>query len=1573
MLKTGNIPFDKVNGTIYANKMGVTLHKDENDVIILGYEVSNGTLVYKDILNLPNNIKFDDAILPITAIGGISSNLLHNKNFVDLLKLDTIELLKLDNQSLFSFNTNGTISVGNELALSNTDKFPEIVEMVNGDIIIDSSFLNMNDTLPFDRTTKTNADGDKIIKLDGWLSCVDNSSWDENGSFDIINNRDVLRELNINKLPSKLNKLDGEFFIKIELLNSTDPMELKSKLTAESDLRIGGIGDISVNDNDEYEIEISDRVSLFELSKLTQPYTIKLEDGDIISCNISDLALYLEKFKDIIPENVLQFGDSNNRSTISLLTFTGIGTKLICSSRFTIKNNYIPNTITTIDGNIECKGCNDLRGVKKISGDLTLGTLDTFDDDLVVDGDIEITMSHIMENRKIPKFNGKCTIIDEDGYTVGEYNINDKGEVIIDGELTELLKKSEYIPLNISELKNTNDDEDLSFNNDIEFIPFTIKNIDSNVKLNDNMYEDIIHFPFDKVNGDVYYKGNKLTKKPDGIYSNKTLSKDEWSNILSAENIINDADLARLVVNASVGKIEGVSDNMVRAISLDRVKESISVLSEDELLELYNINKNLYNRKDVGREILTRIPISDEIMSDIIMYYNSSGLFNLFNNKNLTETQRNAIYNRYVELNPDSNYSYASIVSNMPPVNISDELFDKIIISNDDDKIVDSSFILTDSQFDKLVELYPNVKLTSYIMSKSKISDYQINEMWNIDKDIILNNINKLPSNAIQIMIDGKLSGDPKFDDVISTDLCANENLTNEQIDIILSEDFIENNNIRYLLYYNGNKLTEENINTLLDKCGDFINVECSIDFYKNIDFNKLSEEGIKNVLYYYEYSDEKASLAVNPTITDDIFDMLYNNGLRYQEMLSTNKNLTDEQVKRLVKLNNADIMNNLIRSGYYEQLEIPVKLIDIKQEEKRELSNTSEMQSRETMSSWSANDAITLSNNTELRHNISTFFKDKFNKNILWEDEFDESRKDVKAYVDKLGQIHINRNKVTLDTPFHEIAHLILPSLKEEKPELYNNAISELKTLAIWKDIQAKYPDYTEEEQEYEALCTIIGNTSAILYKEQISKKKKNIISRLVDKIKNYLDNKLGIKDASTKNLRRLILETSTKLTDETRLEMRLDEGRKYLESAIYNMDFMDILELSQTKGGDEYAREVIIRNKDYFGSDLRYLYMNELINNLYLDGKVEFNGKTYIKTDDGRVYEESTLVSFESIYGDDKISISMKYHSKPANLNKLSNSDKYVNVEHYNIDANTASYMISNILNMSDYNRAWDIAAKCKNLSLEDINYLMTDKEWTRVLSTNINLSDEQVQFIIKKLESKSSLDAKEETILNDMKLRYLPISDDVIKDSNLHIIQRNKNLTTAQLNKIVDIHTNEYNGNIDVGKEITYASFVLTDSIVDDILDSNNKTDINTLLENPLLSTAQVRKIYNTIGSDYRLLYNNIDSELANEILKDILNKSPHNMREQIELFKKINYNITISDENFNIIIDDFMDDVTIPEHMKQSRCDYLLRSLESTLNDEQYKKLYTIAYENGGMSNTAMFNKPTSLKRDRKSVV
>ena len=121
-------------------------------------------------------------------------------------------------------------------------------------------------------------------------------------------------------------------------------------------------------------------------------------------------------------------------------------------------------------------------------------------------------------------------------------------------------------------------------------------------------------------------------------------------------------------------------------------------------------------------------------------------------------------------------------------------------------------------------------------------------------------------------MIDGKLSGDPKFDDVISTDLCANENLTNEQIDIILSEDFIENNNIRYLLYYNGNKLTEENINTLLDKCGDFINVECSIDFYKNIDFNKLSEEGIKNVLYYYEYSDEKASLAVNPTITDDIW-----------------------------------------------------------------------------------------------------------------------------------------------------------------------------------------------------------------------------------------------------------------------------------------------------------------------------------------------------------------------------------------------------------------------------------------------------------------------------------------------------------------------------------------------------------------------------------------------------------------------------------------------------------------------------------------------------------------------------
>lgn len=115
------------------------------------------------------------------------------------------------------------------------------------------------------------------------------------------------------------------------------------------------------------------------------------------------------------------------------------------------------------------------------------------------------------------------------------------------------------------------------------------------------------------------------------------------------------------------------------------------------------------------------------------------------------------------------------------------------------------------------------------------------------------------------------------------------------------------------------------------------------------------------------------------------------------------------------------------------------------------------------------------------------------------------------KGYYDvKQDKVFINPDKVTLDTPFHEFAHPFILALRKSNKPLYNALIEEASSdVNTMEAIKLKYPEYTQEDVQMEALVTLIGNEAKTAHE---SGRKKSLIARFIKWIKEFLESFEGV-----------------------------------------------------------------------------------------------------------------------------------------------------------------------------------------------------------------------------------------------------------------------------------------------------------------------------------------------------------------------------------------------------------------------------------------------------------------------------
>jgi hypothetical protein len=167
---------------------------------------------------------------------------------------------------------------------------------------------------------------------------------------------------------------------------------------------------------------------------------------------------------------------------------------------------------------------------------------------------------------------------------------------------------------------------------------------------------------------------------------------------------------------------------------------------------------------------------------------------------------------------------------------------------------------------------------------------------------------------------------------------------------------------------------------------------------------------------------------------------------------------------------------------------------------------------------------------NIELQRNIPQDKVDQVSKDVLvstieklrrqfnLDIRFDESIS-VLGTVDENGVIRINPNKAKGDTPFHEVAHILVRALKEQDIKLYNSLIRELKQTSskIIEITKSVYSDYSTERQLEEALVTLIGIDSYAKFQDKdikISEEQKSLIQRFFDFISQFISDIFRTRD---------------------------------------------------------------------------------------------------------------------------------------------------------------------------------------------------------------------------------------------------------------------------------------------------------------------------------------------------------------------------------------------------------------------------------------------------------------------------
>lgn len=140
--------------------------------------------------------------------------------------------------------------------------------------------------------------------------------------------------------------------------------------------------------------------------------------------------------------------------------------------------------------------------------------------------------------------------------------------------------------------------------------------------------------------------------------------------------------------------------------------------------------------------------------------------------------------------------------------------------------------------------------------------------------------------------------------------------------------------------------------------------------------------------------------------------------------------------------------------------------------------------------------DFIPESTSNNIASSAIEYIKGMFNNNGEFvRTYFNESDK-RKGYVNKTG-VFINTARATLDTPFHEIGHIILFNFMKENDLDYNQAINLAKGHPMFDKIKRLYPEYNDNQVADEVIVELIGIEGAKKF-ETIDHGSKSFMERI-------------------------------------------------------------------------------------------------------------------------------------------------------------------------------------------------------------------------------------------------------------------------------------------------------------------------------------------------------------------------------------------------------------------------------------------------------------------------------------------
>lgn len=181
-------------------------------------------------------------------------------------------------------------------------------------------------------------------------------------------------------------------------------------------------------------------------------------------------------------------------------------------------------------------------------------------------------------------------------------------------------------------------------------------------------------------------------------------------------------------------------------------------------------------------------------------------------------------------------------------------------------------------------------------------------------------------------------------------------------------------------------------------------------------------------------------------------------------------------------------------------------------------------------------------------------------------------------AKVDKQGNVVINPNYAGKDTPIHEVGHILIDAIGGLNNLVIRKAVKQLKNTPLWKEIEAKYPELSEDMLAKEVLAEAIGREGAGIFETEEQKSSfRKAMEYIFDRIKAVF----GINKNIAKSLAKEVLAGRYKVPSEMKEQFQKNKKTpKLTREAYYKQAFPNAVQL-KTVESEIAALEAKLKTK--------------------------------------------------------------------------------------------------------------------------------------------------------------------------------------------------------------------------------------------------------------------------------------------------------------------------------------------------------------------------------------------------------